>query len=457
MTAAGPDRRPVRRPVSRAELRAGRPKNQWTAVGAVLEAFAGNRLMMLGADSAEIAHDVLLQAWPRLRDWLEEDQASLILYGQLAEDTARWRQNGKDSSLLYRGVQLAAAQEATRVWAADPGRYPALTTGEADFLRASGRARHPGPVGAQDPGRGAGAAAPRRARRSGSRGQVGQEQRRPAAHRERIGTAGRAEHGARGHRSGHRLAARRGRLADRADRAGALQPAPVARPAGARHPGRPVRRGDRGGLQPGRQDPGGRLPGRHDPAVGHRLASPDQHRVLGRRGARADVHRRRQDPGGSRSRGRRGLGPGEPGQDRHGGAPGRHQRPLRRVQPGRRHPGHRRRRREPPPVGRGHPAGDRRADELGPQAGGSRGVQSRRHDRGRGKQRRHDPAVGRDTQQETGATMVAGSAAVRTLAFTPGREVPGHRRRRRERPAVGRRHPAARPARPWRPEPRWRP
>ena len=139
MTAAGPDRRPVRRPVSRAELCAGRPKNQWAMVGAVLDAFARKRLLVLGADSAEIAHDVLLQAWPRLRDWLEEDQASLILYGQLTEDTARWRQNGKDSSLLYRGVQLAAAREATRVWAADPGRYPALTTGEADFLRASGR------------------------------------------------------------------------------------------------------------------------------------------------------------------------------------------------------------------------------------------------------------------------------------------------------------------------------
>ena len=140
MTAAGPDHRPVRRAVALAELRAGRPKNQSAEVSAVLEAFARKRLLVLGADSAEIAHDVVLQAWPRLRDWLEEDQASLILYGQLTEDTTRWRQNGKDSALLYRGVQLAAAQEATRVWAADPGRYPALTTGEADFLRASSRA-----------------------------------------------------------------------------------------------------------------------------------------------------------------------------------------------------------------------------------------------------------------------------------------------------------------------------
>ena len=139
MTAVGHDGRPVRRPVTRAELCAGYPKNQWAVIGAVYDAFAGNRLVMPGADTAEITHDVVLQAWPRLRDWLAEDQASLILYGQLAEDATRWRQNGKDSPRLYRGVQLAAVREATRVWAADPGRYPALTTAEADFLRASGR------------------------------------------------------------------------------------------------------------------------------------------------------------------------------------------------------------------------------------------------------------------------------------------------------------------------------
>jgi WD40 repeat protein len=140
MTAVGQDRRPVRRQVPRAELRAGRQKNRPAEVDAVLGAFAGSRLVVLGAKTAEIAHDVVLQAWPRLRDWLEEDQASLLLYGQLAEDTARWQQSKKDSARLYRGVQLAAAQEAVRVWAADPGRYPALTAAEADFLRASGRA-----------------------------------------------------------------------------------------------------------------------------------------------------------------------------------------------------------------------------------------------------------------------------------------------------------------------------
>ncbi|HEY7880228.1 MAG TPA: AAA family ATPase [Streptosporangiaceae bacterium] len=132
MTAVDRDGRLVRRPVSNA----GRDRR----ADAVLGALAQGRLVVLGDGTAEIAHDALLQAWPRLRGWLEEDQSSLILYGQLTKDTARWRQDGKDSSRLYRGVQLAAAREAARVWAADPGRYPALPAAEAEFLRASGRA-----------------------------------------------------------------------------------------------------------------------------------------------------------------------------------------------------------------------------------------------------------------------------------------------------------------------------
>ncbi len=140
MTAAGPDGRPAGRRRSLTELQAGLPKGQRADARAVLGAFARGRLVMMDADTAGLAHDTLLEAWPRLRGWLEEDQSSLVLYGQLAGDTARWRQGGKDSAWLYRGVQLAAAREAARVWAADPGRYPALPAAETEFLRASSRA-----------------------------------------------------------------------------------------------------------------------------------------------------------------------------------------------------------------------------------------------------------------------------------------------------------------------------
>jgi WD40 repeat protein len=140
LTAVGPDRRPVRRTVRRDDLYAGRPGSERPRVDAVLEALADARLLVLDEGHVQIAHDVVLQAWPRLRGWLEEDQTSVILYGQLAEDTERWRSRGDDSSLLYRGIQLAATRQAARLWEADPARYPALTAGEAEFLRASGAA-----------------------------------------------------------------------------------------------------------------------------------------------------------------------------------------------------------------------------------------------------------------------------------------------------------------------------
>jgi WD40 repeat protein len=140
MTAMGPDHRPARRAVTSGDLHAGRPKSQWPEVDAVVEAFAQVRLLVLDAGRAEIAHDVLLDAWPRLRGWLDEDETSMILYGQLAEDTARWQASGHDRTVLYRGVQLAATREATRLWAGDPHRYPALDVSEAEFLRASVRA-----------------------------------------------------------------------------------------------------------------------------------------------------------------------------------------------------------------------------------------------------------------------------------------------------------------------------
>jgi len=130
--------------VTLGDLRAEHPRSEWPAVDAVLEAFAGRRLLVLGDGRAEIVHDMVLQAWPRLRGWLEEDQGSMILRGRLAEDTARWREKGKDSAYLYREAQLVAARQAARVWETDPGRYPALSPREADFLRASGRAANRG-------------------------------------------------------------------------------------------------------------------------------------------------------------------------------------------------------------------------------------------------------------------------------------------------------------------------
>ena len=70
LTGTGPDGRPARRAVSDAVLRASVPVLDWPQVSVVLEAFARHRLVALDADRTEIAHDILLQAWPRLKGWL---------------------------------------------------------------------------------------------------------------------------------------------------------------------------------------------------------------------------------------------------------------------------------------------------------------------------------------------------------------------------------------------------
>jgi WD40 repeat protein len=140
MTVASRDGRLTRRPVSRADLYAGRTDADRSQVDAVLEAFAARRLIVLNGGTAQIAHDALLATWPRLRGWLAGDLASLIFYGQLADDAAAWHARDGDSSFLYRGTQLATLRQAADQWSASPARYPVLTEVQRDFLRASERA-----------------------------------------------------------------------------------------------------------------------------------------------------------------------------------------------------------------------------------------------------------------------------------------------------------------------------
>jgi len=130
----------ARRPVTRQDLYAGLPGADPADIDAVLDAFAAERLAVLDEDRAQLSHDVLLRAWPRLRGWLEEDQASWIVHGELADAAAAWHDSGEDPSFLYRGAQLAALQQAVTRWSANPERSPALTGAQRAFLQASDHA-----------------------------------------------------------------------------------------------------------------------------------------------------------------------------------------------------------------------------------------------------------------------------------------------------------------------------
>ncbi len=126
---------------ARAELTEGKSAGEARDVEAVLEAFAAERLLILAAGTVEISHEILLTAWPLLRDvWLAETHGDRIVRTRLDNIAAEWTRNSRDPTYLYTGRLLeAATQTATRI-GADPGRYPPLTQLECDFLHASSRA-----------------------------------------------------------------------------------------------------------------------------------------------------------------------------------------------------------------------------------------------------------------------------------------------------------------------------
>ena len=413
MTAVGQDGRPGRRRVSRDELRAGRPKGQRAEVSAVLDAFAGSRLVMLDADTAELAHDVLLEAWPRLRGWLEEDQSSLVLYGQLAEDTARWRQDGQG---LLAAVPGSPARRG-------PGGRARLGRGSGPVPAAARRR------GGVPPGQRAGRA---------PRGRWGRRTLAGALALLLIAAlagAGLAVRSARDDASQLRTDSVSVRLAGQSTGLEAANPVTAALLAGAAWRIAPTAQARYSLLESLAQPVRGVLAAQAG-AVTAVVASPDgktlaaaylngtirlwdvaSHRLIstatwsGRVLALAFAgHGKALVIAGPAATGTWNLA--ERGEDnraaagRDAGTPGsgharfRAQGPARvqrcRAQPGRHHPGHRRPGRERPALGRGHAAGDRRADELGPRAGRDGGVQPGRDHAGRGQQRRDDPAVERD-------------------------------------------------------------
>jgi len=101
-----------------------------------LEALVRARLVTLDAETVEITHEALLHAWPRLRDWIDEDRNDHLLRQQLEEDGRAWEGSNRDTSLLYRGSRLEQAHS----WAKSAGNT-FLTRSAVEFLAAAVRLR----------------------------------------------------------------------------------------------------------------------------------------------------------------------------------------------------------------------------------------------------------------------------------------------------------------------------
>jgi WD40 repeat protein len=120
---------PSRVAVSLAELRGPADPD----ADAVLTVFVEQRMISVDTDCAQLTHDALLTAWPRLRAWIEEDAEALRARRRITLGARAWAEAGREEAALWRGSQLALAGE----WAADPERRSGLPVQAREFVDAS--------------------------------------------------------------------------------------------------------------------------------------------------------------------------------------------------------------------------------------------------------------------------------------------------------------------------------
>ena len=98
----------------------------------VLERFVGQRLVTKDRAAAEITHEALLGAWPRLRGWIEADREDIRIRRFIEVAAQAWGQAGREAAALLRGGQLALAVD----WMAGEANRAALSQLGRDFVDA---------------------------------------------------------------------------------------------------------------------------------------------------------------------------------------------------------------------------------------------------------------------------------------------------------------------------------
>jgi WD40 repeat protein len=112
-----------------------------STIAMVLDAFGSHRLLSFdrspatGSPTVELAHEAMITAWPRLRDWIDSGRVDLATQRRLAAAATEWQTGHRDDSYLLTGSRLARFEE----WAAS-STVPATPT-ERAFLQAGVAAR----------------------------------------------------------------------------------------------------------------------------------------------------------------------------------------------------------------------------------------------------------------------------------------------------------------------------
>jgi WD40 repeat protein len=77
----------------------------------LINKLSDSRLITSNETTVEVAHEALINEWPRLQEWLNEDRAGLRIMRRLSMAAQEWQQNNHDEGLLYRGARLGEAIE----------------------------------------------------------------------------------------------------------------------------------------------------------------------------------------------------------------------------------------------------------------------------------------------------------------------------------------------------------
>ncbi|MFE7796182.1 hypothetical protein [Nocardia sp. NPDC057440] len=131
LVAVAHDSRDTRRIAARPDLlqRTADP----VSATAALELLARTRLITMDSGSVHLTHEIVLDAWPRLRSWIDEDRVGYLVRQRLESEAVEWDSTGQDPSLLYRGTRLEASLDHV-----DP---PIVGGSARAFLHASRAAR----------------------------------------------------------------------------------------------------------------------------------------------------------------------------------------------------------------------------------------------------------------------------------------------------------------------------
>lgn len=125
LTAIGEGTEDTKRRIGIEELDYGRD------IGIVLERLTNARLVIVDDKNIEMAHEALIQHWPRLGKWLAEDRGGRRIHRHLTHATASWKALDHDPGSLYRGARLTMARQ----WADSAPEM--LASRERQFLDAS--------------------------------------------------------------------------------------------------------------------------------------------------------------------------------------------------------------------------------------------------------------------------------------------------------------------------------